>query len=163
MPRTTSSPGTIVGADDRELTSTQRLQVHADALYRAAVECSRQHERAARLSMEPAVRAEHKLARQMCSLANGALGEIASAYERAAARYQPEEGDSWWRRANILWFAAREYQLHHQDCDVASQGIDGQDPGTFGELQVEYELAASALLAMRQAADAYRRTREGLQ
>jgi ketosteroid isomerase-like protein len=82
---------------------------------------------------------------------------------RAAARFQPEEVEGWWRRANILWFAAREYQLHHQDCDAVSQGLDAQDPGALGELQVEYELAASALLAMRHAADAYRRTREGLQ
>lgn len=150
----------IVAPDGRELTSKERLTVTADALHRAALECGHQHERAARLSCVPVVGAEQKSARQMRALADELLGEMAAAYERAAARYQPETPERWWRRANVLWLAAREYQLHHVLCDELSRDVETQDPGMLAELQLEYELAASALLAMRQAADAYRKARE---
>jgi hypothetical protein len=147
-------------AEGREPTPAEKLRFRADALYRAACECSHQHERAARLAFETAVGGERKLAEQMCGMANQALGEMASAYERASARYATTAHEPWWRKANILWLAAREYQLHHQDCDRATNDLSQPDAGLLGELQVEYELAASALLAMRQAADAYRRARE---
>jgi len=156
----TTAAITIVNAEDRELTPADRLRIQADALYRAACECHHQQERQARLGVEPALASERKLARQMCSLAAAALGEMAYAYERAAARYQPERSESWWRRANILWLAAREYQLHHQGCDELTQELEGRDASAFAELQMEYELAASALLALRQAADNYRKARE---
>lgn len=163
MPKTQNvgaAATTIVNAEDRELAPAERLRIQADALYRAACECSHQQERAARLSSEPGVAAERKLARQMCNLAATALGEMAAAYERAAARYQPAGPEIWWRRANILWLAAREYQFHHQGCDEISQQLDNHDPGLLSELHMEYELAASALLAMRQAADGYRKARD---
>ena len=162
MPKTsTGAASTIVNADDRALTAADRLRVQADALYRAACECSHQQERAARLSAEPAVASERKLSQRMCSLADDALGEMALAYERAAARFQPDKTESWWRKANILWLAAREYQVHHQGCDDLSRQLDSQDAGMLSELHLEYELAASALLAMRQAAEAYRKARDG--
>ena len=161
MPKSSPSAATtIIGDEDRELTTADRLKVHADALYRAACECSHQHERAARLAFEPAIGTEQTLAQQMCGLATSALGEIAVAYERAAARFQPETAEPWWRKANILWFAAREYQLHHQDCDVLTQYGSAQDASQLGDIQIEYELAASALLALRQAAESYRRARD---
>ena len=157
---TTAAPRGIVTSDDRELSDGERLQVLADALCRAAFECSHQHERAARLSSASALGAEVRLLQQMCTMADEALGELAAAYERTAARFQPEGTEPWWRRANILWLAAREYQVHHQGCDDVSRQLEHHDAGMFGELQVEYELAASALLALRHAAEAYRRTRE---
>lgn len=165
MPRTSSSganklASAIVAFDDRELSAAEQLRVRADALYRAATECSHQHERTARLTFAPALASEQKLLTQMCALADAALGEMASAYERAAAHHQPDGVETWWRRANILWLAAREYQLHHEGCDAVSRQLESRDAGAFGELQLEYELAASALLAMRQAADAYRKARE---
>lgn len=165
MPRPTTSgiaklAKAIVDPDGRELTSAERLQVQADALHRAAMECSHQHERAARLSCVPAVAAEQRVVRQMRTLSDQHLGETATAYEQAASRFQPDAAERWWRRANILWLSAREYQLHHELCDEVSRDVESQDPGTLAELQLEYELAASALLAMRQAADAYRKARE---
>lgn len=165
MPRSNTSgiaklAKAIVAPDGRELTTAERLRVQADALHRAAIECSHQHDRAARLSCVPAVAAEQRLVRQMRTVADQHLGEMATAYEQAASRFQPETPERWWRRANILWLAAREYQLHHELCDEVSRDIETQDAGMLGELQMEYELAASALLAMRQAADAYRKARE---
>jgi hypothetical protein len=163
MPKTSAaSASTIVNADGRELTPAERLRVQADALYRAACECSHQQERAARLGAEPAVAAERKLSRQMCSLAATALGEMALAYERAAARFQPDKAEAWWRKANILWLAAREFQVHHEGCEEMSRQLDSHDAGMLGELHLEFELAASALLAMRQAAEGYRKARDGV-
>ena len=149
------------GAD--ALTPGEALRVSADAMYRAAMDCCYHHDRFAALLSAPALEAEHRLAGQMCSLCDEALGKMAAIYESGAARLQPDAIDAeWWRKANALWHASREYHRRHGGCDQITRRIADHGPGALTELMVEFDLEASALLALRQAAEAYRKVRPEL-
>ena len=141
------------------------VRSRADALYRAAVECCRQHDRSARLSSsspeEPEL--EHRQLDAMCRMCDGSLSEIADEYNSAAASLHPAEDEAWWHKANALWHASREYARRHAGCDELSRKVSTRhDADRLGAMQLEYELEASALLALRHASEAYRRTRPEL-
>jgi hypothetical protein len=140
------------------------VRTRADALYRAAVECCRQHDRAARLhqgSDEPEL--EHTHVDKLCAMCDGSLSEMSAAYETAAANVHPERDEVWWHKANNLWHASREYGRRHAGCDDISRKLSAKhDPKQFSAMQMEYELEASSLLALRHAAEAYRKTRPEL-
>ena len=155
--RTRSAPAE--GSQDPVTTVRDR----ADALYRTAVECCRQHDRAARLHQvsEPGI--EHRQVDAMCTMCDGSLTELAEAYA-AAASEAPHHGDeAWWHKANGLWHASREYARRHAGSDALSGKVSAKHrPDQLGTMQMEYELEASALLALRHAADAYRKARPDL-
>lgn len=141
------------------------VRSRADALFRAAVECCRQHDRSAKLfksaDLDPDL--EHKHADAMCAMCDGSLAELAAEYQQAAAHVHPEKDESWWHKANALWHASREYERRHAGCDAMSRRVAAKhSPGQLATMQVEYELEASALLALRHAAEAYRKTRPEL-
>jgi len=140
------------------------VQSRADALYRAAIECCRQHDRSARLSSatgEPEL--EHKHIDALCRMCDASLAEISEAYTLAAADVHPRREEAWWHKANSLWHASREFGRRHAGCDDISRRVSGKHSASMmGNLQMEYELEASALLALRHAADAYRKTRPEL-
>jgi hypothetical protein len=141
------------------------VRTRADALYRAAVECCRQHDRAARLSSGDAdPELEHKHSDAMCAMCDGSLAEIAESYAEAAADVHPEQDDqAWWHKANSLWHSAREYARRHAGCEAVSRKVSAKHSSEqLGSLQMEYELEASALLALRHAAEAYRKMRPQL-
>jgi hypothetical protein len=136
----------------------------ADALYHAAIECCRQHDRSAKLfgSSEPEL--EHKHIDALCAMCDGSLAELAAAYEKVAAQEHPTDADeAWWHKANSLWHASREYARRHAGCDSIAKGMSSRRSSEqLGTMQMEYELEASALLALRHAAEAYRKTRPEL-
>jgi hypothetical protein len=140
------------------------VRTRADALYRAALECCRQHDRAAKLHKhdgEPEL--EHRHVDALCAMCDGSLSEMAEAYEAAAGDVHPERDEAWWHKANSLWHASREYERHHAGCDAMSRKLSAKhDSEQLRSMQLEYELEASALLALRHAADAYRKTRPEL-
>ena len=140
------------------------VRSRADALYRAAVECCRQHDRAARLHRgadEPEL--EHQHVDAMCAMCDGSLTEMSEAYEAAAADVHPERDEAWWHKANGMWHASREYGRRHAGCDAMSRKLSAKhSPVQLRNMQMEYELEASALLALRHAAEAYRKTRPEL-
>ncbi|MCY7378473.1 MAG: hypothetical protein LH467_03930 [Gemmatimonadaceae bacterium] len=140
------------------------VRARADALYRAAIECCRQHDRAAKLHRgldEPEL--EHKHVDALCAMSDSSLIEMSEAYEGAAADVHLEGAEEWWHRANGLWHASREYSRHRSDCDDMGKKVSSRHSADqLGSMHMEYELAASALLAMRHAADAYRKTRPDL-
>jgi hypothetical protein len=140
------------------------VRIRADALYRAAVECCRQHDRAARLhngSEEPEL--EHQHVDALCAMCDGSLIEMSEAYEAAAANVHPERDEAWWHKANGMWHASREYGRRHAGCDAISKRLSGKhSPEQLRSMQMEYELEASALLALRHAAEAYHRARPEL-
>ncbi len=139
------------------------VRTRADALYRAALECCRQHDRAARLHSATEPELEHKHVDAMCKMCDGSLSEMSQAYSDAAADLHPAQEEAWWHKANSLWHASREYARRHAGCDAMSTRLSAKhSPDNLKAMQMEYELAASALLAMRHAADAYRKTRPGL-
>jgi hypothetical protein len=139
------------------------VRARADALYRAAIECCRQHDRSAKLSGDEEPELEHKHMDEMCKMCDGSLAEISDAYTRAAAHVHPERDEAWWHKANALWHASREYARRHAGCDALAKRVSGKHSAeNLASMQMEYELEASSLLALRHAADAYLKTRPGL-
>ena len=141
------------------------VRVRADALYRAAQECCRQHDRSAKLANGSAddPDLEHKHLDALCRMCDGSLSEMAEAYASAAGKVAPARDEAWWHKANSLWHASREYARRHAGCDALNRRIATKHSAEkLREMQMEYELEASALLALRHAADAYRKERPGL-
>jgi hypothetical protein len=139
------------------------VRARADALYRAAIECCRQHNRSAKLFGNSDPELEHQHADALCAMCDGSLAELAAAYNEAAANVHPSDDETWWHKANSLWHASREYARRHAGCDAMAKRLSGKHaPEQLAEMQMEYELDASALLALRHAAQAYSKTRPAL-
>jgi hypothetical protein len=133
----------------------------ADALFRAARECCHQHDRASRIVEKSALEEELASAHKMCEICDDALRELTAAYEKSTASFAPPNGpdEGWWHTANELWLASKQYLRRHSGCDAATKQLKNHGPQEFAGLQTEYELEASALLALRHAAEAYQRER----
>ncbi len=138
----------------------------ADALYRCAVECCRQHERVADLDRRGALGPERRAAQALARLCDDALDELAAAYERAATKARPTRGDAagdaCWHAANGLWLAARELTRRHRTSARAAKGIGehgDRSTARLTELALDYDLEASALLLLKQGIETYRKAR----
>jgi hypothetical protein len=142
----------------------EALCCKADALYRAAAECCRQHERVARLLAKSSDEAEERAAHETLDHCDRTLAAMAESYARAGASMHADGDDeAWWHKANALWHASREFARRHLESDRASRRTSSKHaPAALAHLNMDYELEASALLALRQAAEAYRRTRPEL-
>ena len=144
---------------DEPLKPTDALLARADALFRSADEAVRQRERYAHLVEAGADDAEQDSAFSMACICDKSLAAALKAYERAAAEPGSHGDQDWWHRANGVWHSAREYARRHQGCDEASRRMRNHSPETLGELAMEYDLEASAVLALRHAAQAYCKVR----
>jgi hypothetical protein len=150
-------------ADPAPADPVASLRARADALYRAAIECCRQHDRAAKLFGSSDPELEHKHADALCAMCDGSLAELSKAYENAASHVQIDKDAEWWHKANSMWHASREFARRHAGCDALSKRISANHPPEqLANMQMEYELEASSLLALRQAAEGYRKTRPEL-
>ena len=136
---------------------TAALLEQADAMYRAASECHRQHTRYSRLVERGASEEEQRSALEMAFLCDDALGSAVYGYEKAAEG-GAGEGD-WWHKGNRLWHASREYIRRHSSCDGMAKRLGRQSPNRLAELALAFDLEASALLQLRMAADSYRSVR----
>jgi hypothetical protein len=141
--------------DDPPMTVIAR----ADAMFRIASECCRQHRRYAHLVKIEADEHEQYGAMRVVAACDELLIDAGAEYERACDEDKSARGEDWWRRANALWLAAREYARRHRHTETISRQKSAHDSSKFSQLAVEYDLEASALLAMRQAIDAYRKSR----
>ena len=137
------------------------LAEQADMLYRAAAECGRQHRRHASLGDRPTADAEQGAAFKVVCLCDDVLAGQVAAYEKAAAAATERLDAGWWHKGNMLWHASREYLRHHERCDTVSRRIGERGPEKLGEMAMEFDLEASALLALRIAVDAYKAERPG--
>lgn len=156
MPKSTAR----ASENEKPETPTDIVRDRADALFRAAVECCHQHDRISRISAKSTVEEELRAAHEACEACDETLKELADAYEEASANVHPTGPDEgWWKRANALWLASREYARRNNGSDASSKELKEHGPDRLTELQTEYELEASALLGLRHAADAYRRDR----
>ncbi len=135
------------------------LEAAADALYRAAAEAARQHERVAKLSDKGAHHSEMQEATELREVTHRHLKARTQLYEASAASGKGQHDDAYWHAANALWHAARDYCRRHADCDAASARLNKHDTEKLSALALEYELEASALIAMRNAMAAYRKLR----
>ncbi len=130
----------------------------ADALARTADECARQRERLSRLISRNVGRAELTAAHAIVETCDLALEECVLGYEVACQSAAiPEEALR--KHANSLWHAAREYLRRHSIADHAARLIKQHDAEALGDLHFEYELEASATLALRHACAAYTKAR----
>ncbi|MDF2775367.1 MAG: hypothetical protein K0S86_4867 [Geminicoccaceae bacterium] len=131
----------------------------ADVLFRSAAECCRQHHRYARLVEMETDESEQRAALKLVAASDEQLAAAAAAYEASCMKVNGERRDEWWHKANSLWHACREYARRHSLSDRASGEFRAHDLSKLASLGVEYELEASALLALQQAVDAYRKLR----
>ena len=122
----------------------------ADRMFRAAMECIRQRERYARLVASGAHDLEQVSALRVAVVCDEILDEAVAAFEKHAG--EASTGDDEWRRqANALWHAAREYR--RRPASAAPTQVKG---GTLQKLAMEYDLEASALLALKLALGGFR-------
>ena len=163
QPTATSVADNGAGVPAREpLTPMESFWLRADALYRSAKECCRQHERFSHLVDIGALELEQRNAQQAVLASDLALESIATAYEKCCAKGHPGKEEDGWQRANALWLASRDYMRRMRTSDRAGKGINHGDQARFAELAVDYDLEASALLALKHAAEAYRKVRPGM-
>jgi hypothetical protein len=159
----TKSNGIILAEGDTvtRLSGIDAARVAADAMLRAALECCHQHDRYARLVARPALEVEHRAADETCSVVSGALAKMVETYGEAARDLRPNGGadEDWWHRANALWHASREFARRQTGGGGSARRPGKHDSGALGDLVLQYDLAASALLALRHATDAYRKVR----
>ncbi len=147
-------------AIDPNVTTVDLLRAKADGLFRTAQECIRQQDRCAHLGALSCGQTEKRLAQSAARLSIEALATMLETYEKSSSSLKVEGADeTWWRKANAIWMAAREFARRHSGTDAASKDMDNPDAGRFGGLAVDFELEASALLALRQAAAAYSQVR----
>ena len=156
--------GTIQVTRDRKTLAPRDVATfyqRADALYRAAMECCRQHERLSRFVREGAIGAEQRAAQALVTVTDQALADMAAAYEAAATRICAERDSGCWQAANQLWMASREYARRQRIARRAVRDLgDGKhNTERLAELTVDYDLEASALLLLKQATTAYARIR----
>jgi hypothetical protein len=131
----------------------------ADLLFRSAAECCRQHRRYSRLIEMETSEIEQRAALRLVAASDESLAEAVAAYETSCIKVNGERADEWWHRANNLWQACREYARRHSLSDRASGEFRAHSVTKLASLGIEYELEASALLALQHAVDAYRKLR----
>lgn len=125
----------------------------ADRMFRAAMECIRQRERYARLVASGAHDLEQLAALRVAAVCDEILDEAVAAYQKLAV--ETTHGDDEWRRqANALWHAAREYRRRPATNNVAH--ANSGKGGSLQKLAMEYDLEASALLALKLALGGFR-------
>lgn len=131
----------------------------ADALYRAACESCRQHSRYASVLEHDTLPVEQLAAAEAVELTDQLLESVVDKYERSASELPRSAGKEWWHQANILWLASREWLRHRDAGDGMTRAIRRHGVDELEVLHVGFALEASAMLALRQAADAYKRAR----
>ena len=139
--------------------TTPSLCDSADALFRCAAECCRQHKRYARLISIAVSPDEQRAAASIVAVCDEQLARLAEVYRAAVSEAKSDADADWCHKANMLWHSAREYLRHHRGADVSSQTLRNHSSEKLGELAVEYDLEASALLALSHAVDNYRKVR----
>jgi hypothetical protein len=144
--------------EDEDVAFNAHPTACADALSRTAEECARQRERLSRLIARNVGRAELTAAHAIVDTCDLALEECVSQYEEAC-RTDSIPDESLRKLGNVLWHAAREYLRRHSIADHASRLIKQHDAEALGDLHFEYELEASAALALRHACTSYFKAR----
>lgn len=127
----------------------------ADALYRSARECCHQHERLSRLIAVQADDQEFNTAWDITELCEAQLVDRTAAYEETAALGRGKDSEEWWRAANNLWMACREYSRRHASSNSSATRRRRHGAEELKEISLDYELEASARLAVKQAMGAY--------
>jgi hypothetical protein len=135
------------------------LQCAADSLYRAAEECCRQQARIGEVLDLNCGEAELEAVIEVSVLCVRILTDAGVRYNSLGSDSRDGMDDAWWHAANTLLHASREYTRRHQSCNVKSAKMSRHSANHLGELAIEYELKASAVLALRYAVEQYHKVR----
>lgn len=146
-----SSPST----DHDEVSPAARVRSQADQLFRAASESVRQRERYAKLVASSADDSELESTLRLASLCDELLVQAAQSYENAATADAGAAEEPWRHTANALWIASREYARRHRDGNESTRKLGAHSPSKLTELALQYDLEASALLALDHALASY--------
>ena len=102
---------------------------------------------------------ELEAAHAMVDTIDLALAESVKDFEKTCAKVPVTDQADLRQAANAMWLSAREYLRRHSIAEKASRQIAQRDADTLGDLQMEYELEASALLGLKQATSTYQKLR----
>ncbi|MCU0622236.1 MAG: hypothetical protein MUF53_00060 [Gemmatimonadaceae bacterium] len=129
----------------------------ADALARAASESCRQHERLDAVMRNGSPEVELEGIAAVAAASDAHVRTLVAAYEGAAPGSFADDAQR--KAASALWMASREFVRRHDGCNLAERELKRHSAQKLTELHAEFELQASALLALRQAVTAYRKLR----
>lgn len=135
------------------------LQCAADNLLRSAAECCRQQARIGRVLDLECGEEELEAVIEVSVLCVRILAESCERYAAVGSGSRDGLDEATWHAANTLWHASREYARRHHSCNVKSAQMSRHSANHLGELAVEYELKASAVLALRYAVEQYQKLR----
>lgn len=135
------------------------LQCAADAVFRSADECCRQQARLSRILELSCGEEELKGVLEVHVLCSKLLEGAGDRYGELAKESHDGLDEATWHAANTLWHASREYARRHMSCNIKSAKLSRHSAAQLGELAVEYELKASAVLALRYAVEQYAKVR----
>ncbi len=127
----------------------------ADALYRAAGESCHQHGRLTKVLGHGLDDLELEGVAEVVDLCDRILGGATKRYEEIAAVGRGKESEEWWHAANALWMASREYFRRRDGSDAVATKLKKHGADQLSEINVEYELEASARMALKQAIAGY--------
>ncbi|MBM3906555.1 MAG: hypothetical protein FJ363_00610 [Gemmatimonadetes bacterium] len=131
----------------------------ADNLLRSAVECCRQQARIGRVLDLKCGEDELEAVIEVSVLCVRILNESCERYWALGSGSRDGLDEATWHAANTLWHASCEYARRHNACNVKSAKMSRHSPTQLGELAIEYELKASAVLALRYATEQYQKVR----
>jgi len=143
----------------RAATEQPTLQCAADNMFRSAVECCRQQARIGRVLDLKCCDDELEAVIEVSVLCVGHLAAACERYRALGNGSRDGLDEITWHGANGIWQAAREYTRRHNACNVKSAKMSRHSTAQLGELAVEYELKASAVLALRYAVEQYQKAR----
>jgi hypothetical protein len=131
----------------------------SDSLYRSAAECCRQQARISRVLDLNCGDEELEAVIEVSVLSVRILADAVTSYSALGSESHDGLDENVWHAANSLWHASREYARRHQSCNVRSAKMSRHSATNLGELAIEYELKASAVLALRYAVEQYNKVR----
>ncbi len=131
----------------------------AEMLHRVALESCGRHHRYAEQVKRGAPENEQKAALSAVRECDEILDEAVDLYELACLEETNHADDAWWHRANMVWRAAKEYLRYGSARPAGFE--NGHSRANLRDLNIGYELEASALLRLRHATDSYRASRAG--
>lgn len=144
--------------DDPSVSPQSPLET-CDALARTSSETCRQHERLARLMTLGVAQPELEAAHAMVDTIDLALAEAVQQFEVTCAKVTVTDQAELRQAANAMWLSAREYLRRHSIAEKASRQLGQHGAEKLGDLHFEYELEASALLALKQNTSTYQKLR----
>lgn len=154
-----NSKGTFAKGSSLAVKELATLQCAADNMLRSASECCRQQARIGRVLDLQCGEEELEAVIEVSVLCVRILAESCERYAAVGSGSRDGLDEATWHAANTLWHASREYARRHHSCNVKSAQMSRHSANHLGELAVEYELKASAVLALRYAVEQYTKIR----